>query len=174
MGVLGNKRNRVILIVCVAAVAVFLILGAVMGLFTKRIDVNATRESEGGAGSGAAVQQPGADPGVLPGMPEGYKLTREQVQQKKAIAEGVLPAFGVMRAGADYVDGEFLFSAADDAEAELIVAAYDGELLSFDYGFGVGKLRDGSLFTLGDLLEASADTGNNLPPIELNIIMKPF
>ena len=150
-----------------------------MGFFAKRLvdepvfsgadgnSVGSGTLPDGGAeGSGG----PAADISLLPGMPEDYVLTQEQIDRKKEIAEDLLPALGIMRPGVAYVEDEFIFSAEDKTEARLIAEAYDGELESFEYGIGVARIREGSPYTLKDLFAACADTGNNLPPIELNII----
>jgi len=171
------KKWRIILPVCAGIMAIVLIGGSAMGIFAKRAGGD-----PGAAGGGPAIParvpvpgaedqgSPGADTSLLPGMPEGYELTRGQIEEKESIAEEVLPLFGIMGPGIAYMEGQFVFSARDEEEAGLIAAAYDGELLSFGSGLGVAAIRDGSPYTLGDLLRASADTGNNLPPIGLNMI----
>lgn len=106
----------------------------------------------------------------LPGMPEDYVLSEEQVEQKKALRTEVLPSFDSMRPGSDYTEGEFIFLAADETEAELIAAAYDGELLDFELGVASARLGEDSPYTLGDLLAVAADPNNNFPPIEPNLM----
>ena len=107
---------------------------------------------------------------ALPGMPEGYTLSKQQIEQKRAMKDGILASFGGMKPGDDYVEDEFIYQAGDESEAKLIAEAYDGELSQFSSGIAVAKIREGSGFSLRDLLRASSDTDNNLPPIEPNLI----
>ena len=173
------RKLRIILPICAGVIAIALIGGSAMGIFAKRLDT----EWKGGPGYGERPETAGALPGdgsggadisLLPGMPEDYVLTKKQIEQKEAIGREMLPVFPAMQPGIAYVEGEFLFQAKDQAEAEQIAGAYDGEFVSFGHGVGVARIRGGSPYTLGDLLAASADTGNNLPPIELNMVFSAF
>ena len=104
-------------------------------------------------------------------MPAGYVLTEEQMGMKKAQEKYGAPGFfRTLRPGVDYVHDEFIYLAADEEEARLIAGAYGGELISFSGGIAKARQKKGSAFSLGDLLAASADTENNLPPIELNMM----
>ena len=141
-----------------------------MGFFKNRatIELNDTSDT----GNVPTVSGASSDEAIdLPGMPADYVLTPEQVAGKKAITtDGALNALDTMRPGIDYVAGEYIFVAKDEAEAKLIAAAYGGEFESFSNGVGRAKLDKGSPYTLIQLIAASADMNNNLPPIEVNLI----
>ena len=152
------KRVWVILI-CLAIVVVFVVIGINMNFFkfAHKIDTEA-----GGFASELSDV-------ALPGMPEGYELTKAQKDMKKELSKGGMPgSFKSMRPGVDYVEGEFVFMADDEAEAELIAGAYGGELADFNYGIAVGRLVEGSPYTLYDVMAAAANTKNNFPPVSLN------
>ena len=176
-----SRRKKAVLLCIVVLVAI----GGLMfwKFFSERTVMVADEMTDMGrlppqSGIGDPGEGGGAVPPTgyeLPGMPEGHTLTEEQMAQKRAMAErGALEAFQAMRPGEDYVDGEFIYLADSRAEANLIAAAYDGEVVNFADGFAVARLKDGSPFTLADLLAAAADTGNNMPPVELNHILKAF
>ena len=169
-------KKRAILPVCACAVAVLLIVVLMnMGILGKKnvmVMPGGFYDPDGGNGGNVGID-PGGVPGSagLPGMPEGYVLTEEQIEGKRAITEdGVLAAFLGMRPGVDYVEGEFVYEAGDEAEARAIAAAYGGELIEYSDGMATAKPGRGSPFSLGDLLAASADMSNNLPPIGLNML----
>ena len=131
---------------------------------------------DGEAGEGENAGWGGADYSDLPGMPEGYKLSREQLELKEAMAadNGSLASYPAMSPGVDYAEGEFVFFAGDDEEAWLIAEAYDAELIQFAGGIALARQKPGSKYSLGDLLAAAADMDNNMPAIELNLRYKAF
>lgn len=108
---------------------------------------------------------------ALPGMPDDYVLSSEQLAMKEQQAkDGIWERIKAMRPGIDYVENEFVFLAPDEDEAALIAAAYGGILDSYEYGIARAHLSENSGLTLIDVLIASADTTNNMPPVDLNTI----
>jgi hypothetical protein len=169
-------RKKVILFVVVAAVIVLAVVG---GLWAQRAQLVA---KPAGPSAGSETADPGHEPpdrggesvaASLPGMPEGYVLTAEQLAEKKEQADsGAVADIEVMQPGVHYVANEFIFLAGDKEEAAIIAGAYGGELVQYTGGLGVARLPQDAPYTLKDLIVASADVGNNLPPISVNLIYK--
>lgn len=161
-------KNRKMIILLISGLVVVLVAVIVVVLV-----VNNRPVIENTVDSGFEFPQSESRPPAptdLPGMPKDYVLSAEQVAQKKDIADNLLPLMPLMTPGEDYVDGQFICQAVDREEAEMIAEAYASTLSSFDSGLAVIDIPAGSPYTLYELLAASAETDNNLPPISLNQI----
>ncbi|MDO4989035.1 MAG: S8 family serine peptidase, partial [Eubacteriales bacterium] len=102
------------------------------------------------------------------GMPEGYVLTDEDLEEKQAMADHDMVAeLAELTPDEDYVDGEVYFLADDEAYAKLVAEAYNAELKSFEFGVAVLRLKDATVL---EAVTAAADPDVPLPPVSPNYI----
>lgn len=104
------------------------------------------------------------------GLPEGYELTQEQLQEKQdmvdhAVAEGL----NDLSAGGDYDDGVVMFGADSEEEALAYARAYNAELLNFSYGIGTMRLMEASV---AQAVEAAQNMELPLPAVWPDYIVR--
>ncbi len=103
----------------------------------------------------------------LKGMPEGYKLSPEQKEDKYELrTHNVLDSLRALTPGVDYVEDEILFWAENREEAELIADAYNAVLIDYSYNLGVAKLPDD--LTVLEAVEVGMSDQYPIPFVEAN------
>lgn len=107
--------------------------------------------------------------GPFPGLPEGYELSEEQISMRTAMAEHCVSAeLAELTPDVDYIDGEVWFLADDEDYARIVAEAYGAELVSFDYGVGILRLKE---TTVVEAIAAAEDPELNLPPVSPDYIV---
>lgn len=96
------------------------------------------------------------------GMPSTYKLTSEQLEDKKSLTEHA-GEFSNFQEGSDYVEGEVVTFADSQEEADLIAKAYNAEIVRFEYGILTLKLSDG--VSVSTAVKVAANTELNMPAV---------
>lgn len=107
---------------------------------------------------------------VFPGMPEGYVLSEEELTKKQEmIRNEVLETLLTLVAGENYVADEIIVAAESQEQAEVIAAAFGGELLHWGEGLALIRLTGVSVV---DAVTASLNLEQNLPAASPNYIHK--
>ena len=105
---------------------------------------------------------------VLKGMPEGFKLSDEEILGKQRIREhDVIRQMENMQPGVDYVEDEVIFYCEDPEYAKTVAEAYGGTLSSCELGVAVIKL-DKDKISVKEAVAAGADEATLLPPVDAN------
>ena len=100
------------------------------------------------------------------GMPEGYELSEDELAAKQALIDhDVLKTLESLTPGADYVEGEILFSADSREYAETVAEAYCADLTGFHGFFAVAQLREATTL---EAVTAASDMKVPLPAVEAN------
>lgn len=95
-------------------------------------------------------------------MPSDYKLTSEQKGMKSALSAS-MGDFDDSAEGVQYVEKQVFAFADSREEAETIAEAYHAELVEYDEGVAVLKLREDT--SVGETLRVAAAADNNLPAV---------
>ena len=95
-------------------------------------------------------------------MSSGYRLTAEQMQSKQDLAAH-LDEISDYQEGVDYVEGQLITFAENAEEAELIAAAYNAEIVQFEYGILTLQLHEED--TVNKAMRAAASEKINLPAV---------
>ena len=107
----------------------------------------------------------------LPGMPEGYVLSADEIDKKRELSTyGVAEGLAEIKAGEDYVEGEAVLLSDSREYAELVAAAYGGELSSYGNGVAVIALPD-EVSTF-EAVTAAADLSLDIPAVFPNFIYR--
>lgn len=106
---------------------------------------------------------------LFPGMPDGYTLSADAMSERNSLLAS-MGDFSQYKEGEDYAAREVVFLSDTKEEAEIIAAAYGGELLRYTEGVAVVKLKDG--VTVQQALQAATGTDVVLPPVWPNYIME--
>lgn len=99
--------------------------------------------------------------GIL-SMPSDYKLTSEQKNMKSALSAS-MGDFDDSAEGVEYVKKQVFAFADSREEAETIAEAYRAELIEYDEGVAVLKLKEDA--SVGATLRVAASSDNNLPAV---------
>lgn len=104
------------------------------------------------------------DPDETPfsGMPENYRLTSEQLEEKD-ILSGSIDEIEESEEGIRYVEGQIMTTADSQEEAEMIAEAYDAQIDSFEDGLLVMRLSE--QVTVSDAVRAAASARTTLPAV---------
>ncbi|MBD5523645.1 MAG: S8 family serine peptidase [Lachnospiraceae bacterium] len=102
------------------------------------------------------------DSSGLLSMPSDYKLTSEQKNMKSALSVS-MGDFDDSAEGVQYVEKQVFAFADSREEAETIAEAYHAELIEYDEGVAVLKLKEGT--SVGATLRVAASSNNNLPAV---------
>lgn len=95
-------------------------------------------------------------------MPSNYKLTSEQKGMKSVLSSS-LGNFDDSAEGVEYVEKQVFAFADSREEAETIAEAYHAELIEYDEGVAVLKLKED--IAVGEILRVAASADNNLPAV---------
>ena len=106
----------------------------------------------------------------VPGMPEGYILTEDEVEIKQnIISHDVAGKINNLKPGTDYSTDEVICFSDSRAHAEDIAKAYGGYLK--DYGYGVATIGlDESGLSVEEAVIIGANSDANIPAVEPNYI----
>ena len=97
----------------------------------------------------------------LAGLPEDYVLSEEALAEKESMARrGVPETVAGLTAGEDYEESVVLVSAESEADAEILAAAFSGELVSWVHGTAKVRLLTA---TVAEAVAAAADMALPLP-----------
>ena len=108
----------------------------------------------------------------LSGMPDGFMLSDEDIQDKQEAAEaGMLESLSDMTPGTDYVDGEIIFTAYDREYAKQVAKAYNAKLISCAYGVAQARITDKNISVV-DAVAAGLDPRFSLPAVSPNTITR--
>lgn len=102
------------------------------------------------------------DSSDLLSMPSDYKLTSEQKNMKSELFASI-GDFDDSAEGIEYVEKQVFTFADSREEAETIAEAYHAELIGYDEGVAVLKLKEDS--SVGATLRVAASSDNNLPAV---------
>lgn len=102
------------------------------------------------------------DSSGLLSMPSDYKLTSEQKNMKSALSVS-MGDFDDSAEGVQYVEKQVFAFADSREEAETIAEAYHAELIEYDEGVAVLKLKEDT--SVGATLRVAAASNNNLPAV---------
>lgn len=103
---------------------------------------------------------------LFPGLPDSYKLSARQVEDKLKLAEHAdeIVALADNEGNTNaYAKGEVVYLADSREEAEAVAEAFGGELKSF--GDGVAVIQLGEKRTVGQAVKAAASRSYNLPAV---------
>lgn len=103
-----------------------------------------------------------ADSDKFSKMPSGYSLSSEQKEMKSALSAS-MGQFDESQEGETFVEREVFAFADSREEAEDIANAYCAELIEYDEGVAVLKLKKGT--SVGDALMIASDMDNNFPAV---------
>lgn len=95
-------------------------------------------------------------------MPEDYKLSSNQKAMKSALSAS-MRQFDASQEGKAYVERQVFAFAETREEAETIANAYCAELIEFDEGVAVLKLKKDT--SVGEALMIASDMENNFPAV---------
>lgn len=101
----------------------------------------------------------------FPGLPEGYSLSDEEVQDKEKL-QSYIEEIAALEEGVDYGTNEILVNAATEELAEVYAKAFGGSLKEWYGGIALIALSAESVekeTCVADAVIASADTANRLP-----------
>lgn len=102
---------------------------------------------------------------------EEITLTEEEIEVKAALVENeVLSDLLEMEEGRDYVEDQVIALASDNEEAQLIAAAYGGELTDFSYGIATISLKDSELTVL-EAFEYGINPETGVPAVEPDYLL---
>lgn len=96
------------------------------------------------------------------GMPDSYKLTAEQMENKRILSDHMGEISGFTE-GADYVKGQVVTEAESQEEAEMIAEAYNAKIVRFEYGILTLQLEED--MTVNRAVMAASDSELNLPAV---------
>lgn len=102
------------------------------------------------------------DLGEFSGMPDGYRLSSEQIREKRLLA-GNVEDVEESAEGIQYVEGEILTLAGSEEEAGMIAEAYNAEIRSYEDGLLVLEL--GEQVSVCDAIQAAASSRTLLPAV---------
>lgn len=102
---------------------------------------------------------------LFPGLPEGYVLSEEQLDSKKILSEHAGDFSLYIEADNPnlFVEGELVFLADSEEEAQMIADAFGSELVSFEWGVAVIRLSEDR--TVAQACIAAADSSTLLPAV---------
>ncbi|MCR4762800.1 MAG: S8 family serine peptidase, partial [Lachnospiraceae bacterium] len=107
-------------------------------------------------------------PEGVPGMPEGFTLSKEAMEWKEdAAAHHVTDELKEAVAGRDYAENQVFFLADSEEYAQTVAAAYGAVLLKYDQGVATLDLTDSGL-TVEEAVAIGADPANGMPLVEPN------
>ena len=102
------------------------------------------------------------------GMPEGYSLSPEEMEAKRALNEyAVADQLENLIPGIDYIDNEVFFVSDSEEYVHTVADAYNAELKSYENGVAVLTLTTASV---PEAVRAAADLTLPLPAVEPNTI----
>lgn len=96
------------------------------------------------------------------GMPSSYKLTAEQIENKRSVAEHIGEISG-FEEGENYAKGEVVTLVESQEEAEMIAKAYNAEIEDFEYGVLTLKLDTDVSVEMA--VKVAADMDTNMPAV---------
>ncbi len=137
-------------------------------------DTDADMESaedtlENGAGEKDLLEEKSLPEGIK-GMPEGYVLSRSQLEMKGSAREhDCLENLKDLVEGEDYVKDQVITLVDSDEDAQLIAEAYSGVVLDYSYGLATISLADSGL-SVYDAFAYCLDEDLELPFIEPNYL----
>lgn len=102
------------------------------------------------------------DLGEFSGMPDGYRLSSDQIKEKRLLA-GNVEDVKESAEGTAYVEGEVLTLAESEEEAGMIAEAYNAEIRSYEDGLLVLEL--GEQVSVCDAVQAAASSRTLLPAV---------
>lgn len=103
-------------------------------------------------------------------MPDGYKLSSDDLEMKKnALSKDVLDTMEGLSEGDNYAFDEVICLADSKEEAERTAYAYSGELMEYAYGVATISLKDSPL-SVKEAYEYALDKDLELPYVEPNYI----
>lgn len=110
-------------------------------------------------------------PDGVPGMPDGFELTDEELEVKQdAVQHDIVSQLENYSEGKDYI-GNQVFCLADSEEyGREIAEAYGAKLAEYTYGVAILDLTDSGL-SVSEAVALGADTTNNLPLVEPNYLV---
>ena len=104
------------------------------------------------------------------GMPEGYILSEDELAAKAELNEkNVVASTEALTAGKDYVEDEVMFWSDSRDYAEMVAAAYSGELTCYTAHIAVIKLLTA---TVAQAISVAADMNLVMPAVEVNYIVR--
>ena len=102
------------------------------------------------------------DETLFSGMPENYRLTSEQLEEKDILSDSI-DEIEESEEGIRYVEGQIMTTADSQEEAEMIAEAYDAQIDSFEDGLLVMRLSEE--VTVSDAVRAAASARTTLPAV---------
>lgn len=130
----------------------------------ENLDEEVPTEEEGAEDAETALDEEKEDQnsdGLL-SMPSDYKLTSEQKNMKSALSAS-MGDFDDSAEGVQYIEKQVFAFADSLEEAETIAEAYHAELIEYDEGVAVLKLKEDT--SVGETLRVAAAADNNLPAV---------
>lgn len=104
------------------------------------------------------------------GMPEGYILSEAELAAKAELNDkNTVASTEALTAGKDYVEDEVMFWSDSRDYAEMVAAAYSGELSSYTAHIAVIKLLTA---TVAQAISVAADMNLVMPAVEVNYIVR--
>ena len=104
------------------------------------------------------------------GMPEGYILSDAELAAKSELnKKNIVASTEALTPGKDYVEGEVMFWSDSRDYAEMVAAAYSGELTSYIAHIAVVKLLTA---TVAQAISVAADMDCAMPAVEVNHIVR--
>lgn len=114
---------------------------------------------------GDVIADSSLEASLFPGLPEGYILSEEQLESKHILSEHAGDFSLYMEADNPdlFVEGELVFLADSEEDAQMIADAFGSELVSFEWGVAVIRLSENR--TVAQACIAAADSNTLLPAV---------
>ena len=136
------------------------------GITAEQTEETTTTEEDLTIEEETTTEEETATEELFPGLPDSYKLSARQVEDKLKLAEHAdeIVALADNEGNTNaYAKGEVVYLADSREEAEAVAEAFGGELKSF--GDGVAVIQLGEKRTVGQAVKAAASRSYNLPAV---------
>lgn len=132
---------------------------------SQTFDGDDTAESPSQVSDGDVASDSSLEAPLFPGLPESYVLSKEQLDSKKILAEHAEDfSLYIEEDNPDlFVEGEVIFLADSEEEAQMIADAFGSELLRFEWGVAAIRLSENR--TVAQACLAAADSTTLLPAV---------
>ncbi len=110
-------------------------------------------------------------PDGVPGMPDGFELTDEELEVKQdAVQHDIVSQLENYSEGKDYIENQVFCLADSEEYGREIAEAYGAKLAEYTYGVAILDLTDSGL-SVSEAVALGADPTNNLPLVEPNYLV---
>lgn len=132
---------------------------------SQTFDGDDAAETPSQVSGGDVTSDRSLEPPLFPGLPESYILSEEQMDSKKILAEHAEDfSLYIEEDNSDlFVEGELIFLADSEEEAQMIADAFGSELLRFEWGVAAIRLSEDR--TVAQACLAAADSTTLLPAV---------